>query len=366
MNYKKYILAGIILLMVGYLLWYFNNIIAYVLISIVLSLLGAPIVTFMSKFKIGKFKIPRAISAMLALFLIWFSIILFIIIFLPLIANEAKSLSEINPTEIIKNIDEPLNNLDAFISKYHLMGNQEILLKDYAAEKIISFASVAKLSNILKVLIGILGNIFVAIFAISFITFFFLKDDKLVTNVVFTIVPDKYDRAIKHILLSIKKLLTRYFVGIVIDVILMIVMITIGLTIIGLDFNHAIVIGLFAGIFNVVPYVGPIIAILFGITMGIVTHLNVDFYLVLVPLISYMLIVFVIAQIIDAVFIQPYIFSNSVKAHPLEIFLVIMIAGSFAGIIGMVLAIPSYTVLRVVAKEFFTSSEVVRKLTEKI
>lgn len=366
MNYRKYIIAALIAIIVGSIFWYFNNIIAYIIIAVVLSLIGMPMVTFLSSIKIGKVKIPRAISAMLTLLTLWFVVILFIRIFLPLIANEAKALSEINPNRIVENLDEPLKIIEGFVAKYNLIGDDSGSLKDYAADKIISFVSVAKLSNIFQVLVGILGNIFVAIFAISFMTFFFLKDEKMVANVIFILVPDKYDLAARHIMLSIKKLLTRYFLGIVTDVILMIIMITVGLTIVGMDFGHALIIGLFAGIFNVIPYVGPILAILFGVTMGVVTHLEVDFYTELLPLISYMLIVYVIAQIIDAVLIQPYIYSNSVNAHPLEIFLVIMIAGSFAGITGMVLAIPSYTVIRVIAKEFFTNFEVVRKLTEKI
>ena len=64
--------------------------------------------------------------------------------------------------------------------------------------------------------------------------------------------------------------------------------------------------------------------------------------------------------------VKPTLYSERVKAHPLEIFLVILIAGSLAGILGMLLAIPSYTVLRVFAKEFFSQFRLVRKLTEKI
>ena len=64
--------------------------------------------------------------------------------------------------------------------------------------------------------------------------------------------------------------------------------------------------------------------------------------------------------------LQPTLYSERVKAHPLEIFLVILIAGSLAGIVGMLLAIPSYTVLRVFAKEFFSQYRLVRQLPEKI
>lgn len=167
-------------------------------------------------------------------------------------------------------------------------------------------------------------------------------------------------------MMSIKKLLMRYFIGIGFQIILIMTLITIGLTIVGIDFQRAIVIGLFAGLINVVPYIGPIIGALFGIVIGIASNLNIDFYSEMLPMIGYMGIVFISVQIIDNILFQPIIFSNSVKAHPLEIFLVIMMAASLAGVAGMVLAIPAYTILRVIAKEFFNNFRVVKKITEKI
>jgi predicted PurR-regulated permease PerM len=79
-----------------------------------------------------------------------------------------------------------------------------------------------------------------------------------------------------------------------------------------------------------------------------------------------MAIVFISVQIIDNILFQPLIYSSSVKAHPLEIFLVIMAAGSLAGVLGMFLAIPTYTIIRVIAKEFFDNMKLVRKLTESL
>jgi len=169
-----------------------------------------------------------------------------------------------------------------------------------------------------------------------------------------------------YVLNSIKKLLTRYLIGIIIEVIGVITLVSLGLIIIGIDFQSALVIGLVAGVFNVIPYVGPLIGSTIGVLIGFATHLNLDFYSELVPLLVYMAIVFSIVQIIDNVIFQPFIYSSSVNAHPLEIFIVIMMAASLAGIIGMILAVPSYTILRVFAKEFFNNFKLVKKLTEKI
>jgi predicted PurR-regulated permease PerM len=141
---------------------------------------------------------------------------------------------------------------------------------------------------------------------------------------------------------------------------------TIGLSIIGIEFNHAVLIGLFCGLFNVIPYLGPWMGAIVGLLIGAALNINASFMEHTLPLLGMMTIVFLSVQIIDNVLFQPLIYSSSVKAHPLEIFLVIMAAGSMAGVLGMFLAIPTYTIIRVVAKEFFDNMKLVRKLTESL
>ena len=144
-------------------------------------------------------------------------------------------------------------------------------------------------------------------------------------------------------------------------------MVTLGLLFIaGFSLGKALVIGLIVGLMNVIPYIGPLLGALFGIVIGIATNLHLDFYSEILPLTGLMAIVFLTVQVIDNILFQPLIYSTSVKAHPLEIFLVIMMAGSLAGIVGMVLAIPVYTIFRVVAKEFLNNFRIVKNLTKNI
>ena len=140
----------------------------------------------------------------------------------------------------------------------------------------------------------------------------------------------------------------------------------IGLSLVGLGFNHAVIIGFFCGLFNVIPYLGPWMGAAVGLLIGAAVNINADFMNYTLPLLGLMAAVFLSVQIIDNVLFQPLIYSSSVKSHPLEIFLVIMAAGSMAGVIGMFLAIPAYTIIRVVAKEFFDNMKLVRKLTENL
>lgn len=180
------------------------------------------------------------------------------------------------------------------------------------------------------------------------------------------IVPTELEEKVSHILDSIAYLLRRYFTGIILEVFMVMLLDTIGLNLIGLDFNHAVMIGLICGTFNVIPYLGPWMGSILGLLLGTALNINADFMSHTLPLLGLMTAVFISVQIIDNILFQPLIYSSSVKAHPLEIFLVILAAGSLAGVLGMFLAIPAYTIVRVIAKEFFDNMKLVRKLTEKL
>lgn len=362
----RYLFVTLGIGLIGFILWYFKSIVAYILISAVLSLIGRRIVNFFNKLRYKKIYMPNTISALLTLVLFWVLILMFFRVFIPLVANQASELSNIDANEVLQNLRDPIEKLEVLFKKYHITATENQSIEQYLTEKFIALVNISALSDIFGSIAGALGNIFIAAFSISFITFFFLKDKGLLYDGILLLFPDKYLQNIKHILTSIKKLLTRYFTGIVIQVTGIITLVSIGLTIIGIDFSNALVIGLLVGLMNIIPYIGPIIGAILGLVLGLATNLDLSFYSELLPLLGYMAIVFAIVQVIDNILFQPLIYSSSVNAHPLEIFLVILISGSLFGITGMILAIPSYTILRVIAKEFFNNLKVVKKLTEKI
>jgi predicted PurR-regulated permease PerM len=161
-----------------------------------------------------------------------------------------------------------------------------------------------------------------------------------------------------------KRLLTRYFIGILFDMLFVAALTTISLSLLGV--RNALLIGMFAGLVNVIPYVGPLIGATFGILIGVTSNIGLDFHTQLLPLIYKIATSFLIIQLLDAMVFQPLVISNIVKAHPLEIFIVILIAGSLAGIGGMIVAIPVYTILRIIAKEFLNNFKIIQKLTSKL
>lgn len=360
------IILGLAILGIG--LWYFSAIVGYVIVAGIVTLIGQPLVNWFSGLKLlGRFKIPRALAAASTLLMIWILIFAFLSFFVPIIARQAGKFSTIEVEKVYTNFEKPLQELEALLaSTQNVPKDQQFSMENYASDKLMSILDVSYLSDLFSFFAGAVGDIFIAIFSISFISFFFLKDQGLFRNFLLMFMPDRYTEASNKALESITRLLKRYFIGVLIEVFSVITLITIGLSIIGLKFEDVIVIALFAGLMNVIPYLGPIIGTTFGIILGIASNLQLDFYAELLPLIGFMALVFISVQIIDNVVFQPLIYSSSVNAHPLEIFLVIMMAGSLAGITGMILAIPAYTILRVVAKEFFNHLRVVQKLTQKI
>lgn len=344
-------------------LWYFRSIVVYILVAGVLSIMGRPLVDLFRKIRIRNLVFPQALAALLTLLIIWGLILLFFGIFIPLISKQVSFLSTIDSSKVIQLIEQPLAKFENLMRTLNKDLANEQSIRDFLADKVSDILNVDVIQRFINSSIGVLGNLLIAAFSISFITFFFLKDQHLFFESILMWVPDKYVANVSRALYSIKNLLTRYFIGIIIQSTCIMILITTGMTIAGIEFQQAVVMGLIVGILNVIPYVGPWLGFFIVTVMGIASHINQDFTTVVVPLISYMVIVVAITQLIDNVVFQPVIFSNSVRAHPLEIFVVILAAGFAAGIPGMILGIPGYTVIRVFAREFFYGFKAVQKIT---
>jgi predicted PurR-regulated permease PerM len=362
---KILIVAGIIIAL--FLAWYFRNIVAYLFISAILALVGKPIVVFLARIKIGKRNIPRWICASVALGTIMFILYLFFSFFIPLIVQHAQALAKVNINDVVVLFTDPFLQLEKFIQT--TFSNSEFSLNTLLFDKIKSIFDSSVILDYFGSITNLIVSMAVAIFAVSFITFFFMKEENLFIDGVVILFPAQYESGIRHAWNNSTKLLMRYFIGVFFDMICVMTTLTIGLKfVVGLNFSTAILLGFIAGILNVIPYVGPLIAAGISI-MVIIANIGTGIFS---PEGEYFgiffktIIVFIVMKILDDTVFQPYIFANSIKAHPLEIFLLILIAGSFAGIVGMLIAIPIYTIFRVFAKEFLNRFRVVQKLTEKI
>jgi predicted PurR-regulated permease PerM len=362
----KYILFGLGILLIIGSIWYFINIVAYILLSAVFALIGRPIVDVLGKIKYKRFEIPKSIRAFIALVSLWAIFITIVTSLLPLLSGELASLRTIDVNSALSSLHDPISQIEAFIEKYNIAGEPRFTVENYINSKLTEIINATFITNFLSSLAGVIEHVFIGVFAVSFITFFFLKDEKLFSESLLLLIPDKHTESFKNAMTSTRRLLVRYFIGILFQMTGIFTIICVGLNIVGLGFGLSVLIALMAAVLNIIPYIGPLIAAIIGVLLTITTHLDMDFYNQVVPILGWVLLVFAITKLTDDFIFQPFIFSSSVKAHPLEIFLVILIAGSLAGVSGMILAIPGYTVLRVFAKEFLNKFKVVKKLTSKI
>lgn len=355
-----YLIAIVILLAMA---WYFHTIIAYIMVAGVLSLIGEPVIRLLLKLQVKGKHLSRAAAASLTIFglLAFFGGL--VTAFIPMVADEARKLSNVNINEVLLSIQGPLESLQDYINQFKLT-EQPIVIENELKHFLTDVFDLSDLGNSLQYVAGLTGDIFIAFFSITFITFFFLKDQGLFKGMIMTLVPSGYEERFGKVLHKSKELLTRYFIGIIIQVAIVMTIIYIGLSVVGID--NAILIGFLAGLFNVIPYIGPMIGAALGITIGLSTNAAGLEMSAMLWLTGKMMIVFAIMQTLDNIVLQPLIYSQSVKAHPLEIFLVILMAGNVAGIVGMILAIPAYSIGRVFVGEFFNQFKVVKALTIEV
>jgi predicted PurR-regulated permease PerM len=347
-------------------IYYFSNIVVYVAIAWVLSLMLGPLVSFFTRnLRIGKFKLGVTFSAALTMIIFLAGLSLLLTLFIPLIVTQANNLAGVDYKSIATALQEPLSHMNQWLINRGLVEqapNVEEQLKNML--QVSDWFQPGKIGTFFSAILSTAGNVLAGFFSIVFITFFLLRDETMLPDFLAAILPKEYEEKVRHSFSESDRMLTRYFNGLVLQVSVLTVIMWILLSILGID--NALLIAFFGAMMNLVPYVGPIIGGIFGVFITISSHLDLDFYTQMVPMIIKVLASFVGMQMLDNYFLQPYISSKSVRAHPLEIFIVILMGAKLNGIVGMVLAIPVYTVLRVIARTFWSEFRIVQTLTESL
>ena len=362
-KYTRIAIISIFSIIFAYSLWFFSGLLVYTIISLILSLIGMPLVKLLIKIEIFKWKVPVSLAAAITLLTEIGIVISIILVFIPIVSHQADVVDNIDNTRVSNGLLKAVQNMDKKLIDYGLIQADEPL-EEIIDKKVDKIVNIATFSNLIKNLLSLTGNFFMGLFTICFMTFFFLRDENLFPNSILLLTPQRDVRKVRNILRKTKTLLGRYFVGLLIEISSMITLLIIGLTILGVP--SAILIGFFGGTMNIIPYLGPIFGATLGTILGVIGELGAgnyqNFYLVG----GKIGVVFLAANLVDNIVLQPLIYSNSVKAHPLEIFLVIMMAGTIGGAVGMIIAIPTYTMIRIVAGEFLGEFKLVQQLTNKI
>ncbi|MDD2634773.1 MAG: AI-2E family transporter [Bacteroidales bacterium] len=365
-KYNKYIVGAFGLTILVLFVIYFTNIIGWILIALVFATLGSPVVSFIRKLRVGKLVIPKWIAALVTLVSMWFVIVLAFRLLIPLVVDQIGEFQAIDIETISEGLEKPIKNIDDFIQQTPIINQPNFSTEDFIIEKITSIVSFTSVGTLINDLGGTAWNLFLSLFSITFICFFFLKDAHLFDKAVLMMIPNKYEEKAQNVLNSVRNLIARYLLGVILETLFMMTLFTTGLYLIGVKFELALLVGMIGGLLNVIPYVGPWIGATIGIILITTANIQLDFYTEILPLILKIIGVVAVAQLTDNILFQPLIYSKSVKAHPLEIFLVIIVAGSLYGVLGMMLAIPGYTVLRVVLKEFLSQYKFVQQLTQNM
>lgn len=347
------ILVGVALVL--FFLYKIQSVLAYLTIAVIASLLGRPIVLLLRI----KLRFNNTLAVIVTMILLIGVIVGIIALFIPLLVSQGQNLSLLNIDALQANVE----NLYRQVTEYFGLSSVEIEqgIKD---SKMLANLDFGFIPNFLNSFVSVLGTLSIGLFSVLFITFFFLKDSKLFEQGLLVFIPDNKESRLKKSINKIKDLLSRYFIGLVLQILILFIIYSIVLFIFGIE--NAIVIAFLCALLNLIPYIGPIIGGILMMTLTMTSNLGADFSTVILPKTIYVMIGFIIGQLVDNFFSQPFIFSNSVRSHPLEIFLIIIIGGLLFGITGMIVAVPGYTAIKVILKEFLAENKIVKSLTKNL
>lgn len=347
------VLAGVL-----FLVWFLYKIQALILfigLAFVVSLIGRPVVLFLK----NRLRLGNIFASVLTLLLIMGALTLLGSIFVPVVIDQTKHISKINFEQVKRDLDELNMQASDYLGVDHFQLFEVIKHTEYVQN-----FGIEMIPGFLAVIFGNLGSLVVAIFAVLFISFFLLKDEYLIAKTVLTLARRGDEDKFKRILLKIKELLSRYFIGLLFQILILTLFYSVLL--LYLDVNDAIAVALICAFLNIIPYLGPLIGWALMLLVIVSNNLGADFSSGLLPLLLIASGGYAIAQLFDNLITQPVIFGRSVRSHPLEIFMTILIGGYVFGILGMVLAVPVYTTIKVVAKEFLSEYKIVERLTRNL
>ncbi len=361
---RNIVLAVSILVGVA-LLYFFREIVAYVLIAWVISMLGQPLMKVMRKVRIGKHRfLPPSVSAGLVLLFFLFLVTGLVAIFVPLVVEQANNLSGLDVNAFMTGLQEPLAELTKLGHRFGFIAPKENVMQA-AQHAFTNLISPMQISNLLSFILLTASGAMVGTISVLFISFFFLRErNVMLTDFLASVVAESQEHGVREAVRDTTTMLSRYFSGLLMQMLFVAVCLTLALWILGIQ--NALLIGIFAALINIVPYLGPMMGCAFAVFITISSNLGLGFYDQVVPMIMKVVVVFGSMQLINDWIVQPLIFSNRVAAHPLEIFLVTLVGAKLGGIGGMILAIPIYTVVRIVAREFFNQYRIVQKITSSL
>ncbi|RDY70731.1 MULTISPECIES: AI-2E family transporter [Halobacillus] len=307
------------------------------ILSIVVYYLLRPIINLLESWRIKR--IWGILITLLALVGI---ITMLVVLIIPFLEKQLISLAEELPRylqDLINTIDEWLRN-SIFSAYYTNLFEDVDGMLNQIPDYISSYASetVEGITNI----ISTVTNVVVALVTLPFILFYLLKDGHRLPSFIIRMFPPKVRPEVSSVFKGIDHQLSAYIQGQIIVSFCIGIMMYIGFLIIGLE--YALLLAAIASVTSVVPYLGPVIAITPALIISIVTSPFMVVKLV---------VVWTIVQLLEGKFISPQIMGKSLHIHPVTIIFVLLTAGHLFGIVGIILAIPGYAILKVIVSHLY-------------
>jgi predicted PurR-regulated permease PerM len=344
-------LTGICILV--WLLLRVKTLLVYMLIAGIVSLIGKPINQLLTK----RLKLKNILASSITIvFLMWILVSIFSL-FVPLLVQQGENLSLLEVNELKGNIETLIQEIGTYFNLDNSFWQQQ-----FSVDNLFQNVNFGLLPELLNQTLELLGGFTIGLFSVVFILFFFLKDSHLQERIILALVNDEVTDRVEKSIEKTKGLLSRYFLGLLLQISILLIIYSIVLAI--FDVENAFIIAFLCALLNLIPYLGPIIGGVLMLLLTMSSFIGADFSTVILPKTGYVMIGFVIGQLVDNFFSQPFIFSNSVKSHPLEIFIVILASGTLLGPVGMIIAIPLYTTIKVIAQEFMAENKIVKSLTK--
>lgn len=344
------VIAAIALAIMGY----FHVIFQYLLVAFLLTYLLHPLVDYISEIHIYSKKIGRSVAIFISFTLILSFLASLFLLLIPIITHQLENFNKVNSKELVKLIEQPLVEVERFAIRNKLTRQKGFLI-DFVEKKINSFVTSDQIQKIATELATTTLDVLLYILIVPIISFFMLHDSRKIKRNLLNVIPNRYFEIVINAINKSELLLRRYLYGLFIQSLSVTFMSFILCTIFGL--RDALIIAIFFGIFNVIPYLGMIITGIFALLLNVGSQIteivaHQDTRLLNIILLKVVLSIGIV-HFIDANITQPLIFSKSVNAHPLEIFIVILAGAFVAGIVGMAACIPTYMIGKILIKEFF-------------
>ena len=336
-----------------WLLYQLKTLLIYMLIAGVVSLIGRPINHFLMK----SLKMRAVLATSISIVLLLGILISLFSLFVPLLVQQGENLSLLDVDLLKANIQTLVEEISAYFQLDNSFWQQQ-----FSVDNLFQNVNFGLLPQLLNETLELLGGFTIGLFSVVFILFFFLKDSHLQERIILALVNDNVNDRVEKSIDKTKGLLSRYFLGLLLQISILLVINSLVLSVFAVE--NAFIIAFLCALLNLIPYLGPIIAAVLMLLLTMSSFIGADFSTVILPKTIYVMIGFFVGQLVDNFFSQPFIFSNSVKSHPLEIFIVILASGSLLGPVGMIIAIPLYTTLKVIAQEFLAENKIVKSLTK--